>query len=118
MIDIKKNLKSYKYAIKGLKHILLLENNARIHLAATIIVLALSAYFKIETNEWLWIALAITLVWITELLNTAIEKIVDFISPEYHPTAGKIKDLAAAAVLIAAIFALVIGVIIFKKHIF
>jgi len=118
MIDIKKNLKSYKYAIKGLKHLLMLENNARIHLAATLIVLVLSVYFRIEKTEWLWILLAITLVWTTELLNTAIEKIVDFISPEYHPTAGKIKDLAAAAVLIAAIFALATGSIIFKKYIF
>ncbi|MBO9699223.1 MAG: diacylglycerol kinase family protein [Sporocytophaga sp.] len=117
-MDIKKNLKSYNYAIKGLKHLLMLENNARIHLAATLFILALSAYFNIEETEWLWIILAITLVWIAELLNTAIEKIVDFISPEYHPTAGKIKDLAAAAVLIAAIFAIVVGVIIFKKYIF
>ncbi|WP_028981963.1 diacylglycerol kinase family protein [Sporocytophaga myxococcoides] len=118
MINIKKNLKSYKYAIKGLKHLLIFENNARIHLAATLFILILSAYFNIEETEWLWIVLAITIVWITELLNTAIEKIVDFISPEFHPAAGKIKDLSAAAVLIAAIFALIVGVVIFKKYFF
>ncbi len=117
MIDIKRNLKSYKYAVKGLKHLLMFENNARIHLAASVFVLALSAYFRIEKAEWLWIILAITLVWTMELLNTAIEKIVDFISPEFHPAAGKIKDLGAAAVLIAAIFALIVGLIIFSKYI-
>ncbi|GAL82976.1 DeoR family transcriptional regulator [Sporocytophaga myxococcoides] len=118
MIDINKNLKSYKYAVKGLKHLLVFENNARIHLAATVLVLALSAYFRIEKTEWLWILLAITLVWTMELINTAIEKIVDFLSPEFHPAAGKIKDLAAAAVLIAAIFALIVGVIIFQEYMF
>ncbi len=118
MIDIKKNLKSYKYALNGLKHLLRLENNARIHLAATFLILALSAYFRIETTEWLWVILSISLVWMTELLNTAIEKIVDFISPEFHPEAGKIKDLAAAAVLVAALFSIIVGVIIFQKYIF
>jgi diacylglycerol kinase len=118
MIDIKKNLKSYKYALNGLKHLLRLENNARIHLTATVLILALSAYFRIESTEWLWVILAITSVWTTELLNTAIEKIVDFISPEFHPAAGQIKDLAAAAVLIAAIFAIIVGMIIFPKYIF
>jgi diacylglycerol kinase len=62
--------------------------------------------------------LAIALVWTTEAINTAIEKIVDFISPDFHPKAGEIKDLAAGAVLIASLFALITGLIIFVPKLF
>lgn len=118
MIDIRKNLKSYTYALKGIRHLLVLENNARIHLAATLVILGLSVYFQIEKTEWLWIVLAVSMVWITELLNTAVEKIVDFVSPDFHPAAGTIKDLSAGAVLVAAVFAIIVGGVIFQQYIF
>ena len=70
-------------------------------------------YFKISISDWCWLALSISIVWITESINTAIEKLVDLVSPEYNVLAGAIKDIAAGAVLIASIFAIAIGVLIF-----
>jgi diacylglycerol kinase (ATP) len=63
--------------------------------------------------EWVAICMAMSLVWITEAFNTALEFLTDLCSPEYHPLAGKAKDVAAAAVLIAALFALATGLIVF-----
>lgn len=89
------------------------ENNARIHLLASIVVILTGIYVELSAQEWLWIALAIALVWILEAINTAIEALVDLASPDFHPLAGKAKDIAAAAVLIASIFAVIVGIIIF-----
>lgn len=89
------------------------ENNARIHLLASIVVISAGIYVELSAYEWLWIALAIALVWILEAINTAIEALVDLASPDFHPLAGKAKDIAAAAVLIASIFAVIVGIIIF-----
>lgn len=89
------------------------ENNARIHLLASIVVISTGIYVELSAQEWLWIALAIALVWILEAINTAIEALVDLASPDFHPLAGKAKDIAAAAVLIASIFAVIVGIIIF-----
>jgi diacylglycerol kinase len=113
MIKIKKCLNSFRFAIKGIFQFFRYENNARIHLLATILVIVLGILFKLERYEWLWVSLAVSLVWITEIINISIEKLTDLISPDYNPLAGKAKDLAAAAVLIAAVFALIVGMVIF-----
>jgi diacylglycerol kinase len=84
-----------------------------IHLFATIAVLILGWYFKLSAGEWLAIVLSISLVWISEAFNTAIEFLTNLVSPDYNPLAGKTKDVAAAAVLIAAIFAVIVGCIVF-----
>lgn len=89
------------------------EPNFRIHVVATIMVIAAGLYFKLSTTEWLAIIIVIGLVLLTELLNTAIENIADFISPERHEKIKMIKDIAAAAVLISAIVALVVGLVVF-----
>ena len=73
--------------------------------------------FKITTTEWLFVVLAIGIVLTAELLNTAIEMIVDFIAPDFHRKAGKIKDIAAGAVLMAALTSAIIGAIIFTPYI-
>lgn len=114
MFSIKKNIKSFKYAFKGIWYFFKNENNARIHLFASLLVISLGAFLQISINQWSWITLAIGLVWMAEAFNTAIEKIVDFISPEYNKQAGEIKDLAAGAVIFAALVALIIGVLVFK----
>lgn len=77
------------------------------------LVVVLGVYVNLSVAEWLWIAFAIGLVIIVELLNTSIEVLVDLISPQKHPKAGAIKDLAAAAVLVSALVALIIGLFIF-----
>jgi diacylglycerol kinase len=74
--------------------------------------------FKLNKGEWLWISLAIALVLILELINTVIEVLVDFISPQQHPKAGAIKDLASAAVLIGAAFSIVVALFIFLPKLF
>jgi len=81
-------------------------------LAIALIVL-LGLYERLSASEWIWISVAIALVLITELINTAIEVLVDLVSPQQQPKAGAIKDLAAASVLIAALLALVIALFIF-----
>jgi diacylglycerol kinase (ATP) len=110
---ILKSIKSFRFAFKGILAVFKSENNAKIHLIATIFITGLAIYFRLSINEWLWIILSISLVWVTEAVNTAIEKIVNIVSPSYNKTAGEIKDIAAGAVLLAAIFALVTGLCIF-----
>ena len=117
MIDLKKFIKSMGFALKGIATMVKNENNARIHLIATLLVTALGFYFSLTSSEWLWIATAIALVWILEALNTAIEALVDLVSPQFHPLAGKAKDVAAGAVLLGAISAVVVGGIIFLPKI-
>ena len=108
-----KILKSFLFAFKGLAYAFKTQLNFKVHCFFTVVVIILGFYFHLHTKEWLWISLAISLVLILELLNTAIEVLVDLVSPELNPKAGAIKDLAAAAVLVASLFALVIGLIIF-----
>jgi len=111
--SIKKRIKSFGYAFNGLRLLIKEEHNARVHIFATIIVIGLGWFFKISSLEWIVILFAIGFVFVTEILNTAIENISDFISPEKHNDIKKIKDLSAGAVLVASIVALVIGLIVF-----
>lgn len=111
-------LKSFLPAFEGINYLIRNEGNAIIHLIATVIVLILSIMLKISSFEWVLIVLAITLVWFAELINTAFEKLTDIIQPELHPKAKIIKDLTASAVLIAAIFSVIIGLIILGPKIY
>jgi diacylglycerol kinase (ATP) len=110
---MKKFIRGFSYAFKGLRYATATQLNFRVHLVATLIALFMGYALHISTNEWLWIILCIALVLITELLNTAIEFLTDLVSPDYHKLAGHVKDVSAGAVLVAAIFALVTGTIIF-----
>ena len=94
------------------------QRNARIHAVATLLAVAAGAVARISPTEWVLIALAIVCVWAAEALNTSIEFLVDLVSPELHPLAAKAKDVAAGAVLIAAIGSLIIGALVFGPHIF
>jgi diacylglycerol kinase (ATP) len=106
-------LKSFVYAFEGLIWFFRREHNARIHGFALIIVLVLAAILKISKFELLALLLTIALVVVAELINTSIEKIMDHLSPARHPDVKVIKDMAAAAVLVAAIVAAIVGSIIF-----
>jgi diacylglycerol kinase len=110
-------LRSFGYAFRGLKVLLQTQQNARIHAAATLLVVAAGALFRISAVEWALLALAVAAVWTAEALNSAVEFLVDLASPELHPLAAKAKDLAAGAVLAAAIGALVVGVLVFGPHV-
>ncbi len=106
-------MNGFRFAFKGLSYAYKTQINFKIHFFAGILVLLLGLYLKINQNQWLWLSLAVALVLVVELVNTAIEVLVDLVSPGYHIKAGIIKDISAAAVLISAVFALVVGLIIF-----
>ncbi|MES2445585.1 MAG: diacylglycerol kinase family protein [Bacteroidota bacterium] len=110
---MKKLINSFAYAIKGLNYTFRSQLNFKIHCLGALIVIILGFLVDLNSYEWLWIILSIAMVIILELVNTAIEILVDLVSPEYHPKAGTIKDVAAAAVLVGALLALIIGLFIF-----
>jgi len=115
--SIKKRLKSFPHAFNGFKIALKEEHNMRIHLVATLCVLAFGIIFDINKYEWIAIIFAIGFVFTMELINSAIENVADFVSLEKHDTIKKIKDLSAAAVLVSAIVAVFIGLIVFLPKI-
>lgn len=110
-------LKSFSHASAGLVFLIKSEPHARIHFLATIMVLIAAWGLEVSRQDWLWLILAITLVWMSEAINTAIEYLCDVVSPELSQSVKRAKDIAAAAVLIAAITAVVIGVIVFTPYI-
>jgi diacylglycerol kinase (ATP) len=111
--SVRGRLKSFYYAGAGLKQFFRQEHNARIHLAAAIAVSVLAWWLKVSHMEAVALVVVIGLVWVTEILNTCLEKAMDFITREKHPEIKIIKDLAAGAVLIATITAVIVGLFIF-----
>lgn len=111
-IFFKSRARSFKYAFRGYLYVLKTQQNAWIHLGATIITVLVSFWLRISKTDWIAILLVIGIVWIAEFLNTALEVIVDIASPEKHPLAKVGKDVGAAAVLIAAIIAVIVGVLV------
>ena len=111
--SLQKRLKSFKYAFNGLKLLLREEPNARIHFFVTVCVLIAGFVFRISGGEWIAVVLCIGWVIALELLNSAMENMADFVSPEKHETIKKIKDLAAGAVLVGAIASAIVGVVVF-----
>lgn len=107
----------FAHAWNGLWTVFKRERNFRIHLIASIIVVGCGLIVKLTVLEWLFICLTITLVFVTETINSVIEMTVDFISTENHPSAKIIKDMAAGAVLITAVASIVVGLIIFLPKI-
>lgn len=114
----KARLKSFYYAFQGLKLFFQTQHNAWIHAVSAIVVILLGFLFNINTTEWCWLIVAIAMVFITEMLNTAIEFLCDFVSSEIHPQIKKVKDVSAAAVLIASVAAVAIGLILFLPKFF
>ena len=108
--------RSISYAFRGIGILLRTQANARIHAVATLLVVAAGFWFRISRGEWCAVIAVIGLVWTAEGLNTALEAVVDLVSPEQHPLAGRAKDVAAGAVLCAAIAALAIGFLIFGSR--
>lgn len=111
--EYKKLINSFKYAIEGFISSFKTERNMKIHILAMIVVIALAIYLGLNTIEWCIIAIVISLVIGAELFNTAIETVVDMISPERNPKAKLAKDISAAAVLALAIGAFAVGMIVF-----
>lgn len=107
---------SFGHAFRGIWSALRSEVHLRFHALATVVVIGFGLYCQLTRLEWALIALAVAGVWTAELMNTAIEALTDLASPDYHALAGKAKDVAAGAVLLAATGALVIGALVFIPH--
>ncbi|MBI2758757.1 MAG: diacylglycerol kinase family protein [Chloroflexi bacterium] len=109
---ITSRLRSFVHAFHGWAYVLRTQHNAWIHAVITIIVVALGLWLRLSARDWVMLIMAILLVWMAEFLNTAIEAVVDLASPAKHPLAKVGKDVGAAAVLIAALGAVLIGLLI------
>ncbi|GDX11176.1 diacylglycerol kinase [Verrucomicrobiota bacterium] len=108
--------KSFACALRGIAVLLRTQTNARIHLLATVLVVAAGFVFRISRGEWVPLAFAIGIVWIAEAVNTAIEALADRITRENDDAIRRAKDVAAGAVLLAAITAAIIGLLILGPH--
>jgi len=111
--SIKARLRSFKYAFNGFRILVREEHNSWIHLFATFCVLIAGILLRITVFEWIAVAFAIGFVISFEIINSAIENMADFISPERHDSIKKIKDLSAAGVLLSAFTAAIIGILVF-----
>lgn len=107
---------SFRYAARGLWHVIRTEQNLRIHIVAAAVAIGLALYFDISGLEWAVLLLAIGLVVVTEVFNTVAEDFLDIIHPSHHPTVRRIKDALAGGVLVMALVALGVGALIFLPH--
>ncbi|MBR7796995.1 diacylglycerol kinase [Agaribacter marinus] len=114
-LELKDNKKSigFSYAWNGIMHVIKHERNFRLHLVSASLVIVAGFICRLSSFEWMFILLAIGLVLTAELINSAMESMMDYLKPDIHPIAKQIKDMAAGAVLISAITAAGIGLIIF-----
>lgn len=115
MNNMRKFVRSFRFAYEGLLYAFSSQRNMKFHFFAAFVVLLLALFFGLTKLEVLFIMLAITLIIVTELVNTAVEKAVDLAMPEQHPIAKIAKDVAAAAVLVTAVFAVCVGMVVFYE---
>jgi diacylglycerol kinase (ATP) len=115
---IRRRLRSFGYAFQGAKTLLVTQHNAWIHAVATVAVIIAGRVCRVSKGEWALLVCAITLVWLAEAMNTAIESLADEVSEEKRERIGKTKDIAAFAVLVTAVAAVIIGGIVFLPHLF
>lgn len=106
-------LKSFGYAWSGIRSVFKSEANIKIHISIAVLVVLFGVLFNISSTEWIAVVLCIGLVLTSEMFNTALETLVDKVSPGKDPLAGKTKDIAAGAVLISTIISVIVGLIIF-----
>ncbi|AKQ47074.1 DeoR faimly transcriptional regulator [Rufibacter radiotolerans] len=113
---IRRRLNSFGYALQGMASAFRSEENLQWHVLSAVVAVAVGFFLGISRIEWAFIIFAIGLVWTAELFNTALEVLVNLVSPGRHPLAGKVKDIAAGAVLVAAITAALIGALVFFPY--
>ena len=114
--SIAARLKSFTFAFAGIAYMLRTQHNAWLHLVATILVILAGFGLHVSGEDWRWLVAAIVLVWTAEAVNTAFEHLCDVVSPEFHASVQKSKDIAAGAVLICAIGAVIIGFQVFVPY--
>lgn len=111
--SLKTRFGSFKFAFHGLWLLVQNEHNSRIHFLAAIIAIAMGIILKINPTEWSLLIIVIGIVFLTELLNSSLETLADFVNPEWNEKIRNVKDYAAAAVLISAIISIIVGALIF-----
>jgi len=111
--DIRKRLAGFGHAFAGVAFMFRTQFHAWVHLLATLVVVTAGIWLSVSPEQWCLLVLAIGMVWASEAANTAVESLVDLVSPEHHELAGRAKDVAAAAVLFSSIAAAVVGTIVF-----
>ncbi|KGP90501.1 diacylglycerol kinase [Pontibacillus chungwhensis BH030062] len=114
----KKKLIGFSFAFQGVWKVLKTERNFRIHLSVSAIVVLAGLLFDLAAWEWVAVTTIMAMVIILEMINSVIERIMDFLSPEHHPLVGEIKDISAGAVLVAALASVIIACIIFLPKLF
>jgi diacylglycerol kinase len=117
-VDVRRTLYSFRHAGRGLRWAVSSQANLRVHLAAAALVLVLALLFRFSSLEFVALLLCFAIVIAAELFNTTLEVLIDYAWPEHHPMIGRAKDVAAAAVLIAAIGAAAVGLLLFGRHFF
>jgi len=117
-VDVRRTVYSFRHAGRGFIWALSSQANLRVHLAAAAIVLVAAVLLRFSTIEFVGLTLCFAIVIAAELFNTALEVLIDYAWPEHHPMIGRAKDVAAAAVLVAAVGAAIVGVLLFARHIF
>lgn len=108
---------SLRHALRGTWHVLRTEQNAQIHLLATVIVVTLAIAYRIPSEQFAILLLAIGFVLASEILNTVVEDFLDIIHPQHHPAIRRIKDALAGAVLLSALVSLIVGILIFAPYV-
>ncbi len=110
--ELYSRVKSFQYAFHGWWYVIRTQHNAWIHALVSLAVLSLAFWLGLSTNDWAILILAIIMVWIAEFMNTAMEVLIDLYSPDIHPMAKVAKDVSAAAVMLGAVGAIIIGLLI------
>ncbi len=111
--SFQRRIKSFTFAIRGIIRLVKHEHNARIHLVILVLVIVAGLIFKLGPYEWMAVVFASGLVFVSELFNTAIEKLADEVDPKWNERIGQVKDYAAGAVLMSALVAIIIGALVF-----
>lgn len=110
--EVYSRIRSFRYAFDGWWFVVRTQHNAWIHLIFTVAVFALAFWLRLPARDWAVLVLTIMVVWTAEFMNTALEAVVDMTMPEVHPLAKVAKDVAAAAVLLSALSAVLVGLLI------
>lgn len=117
-IDLRRTLYSFRHAGRGFAWAVSSQANLRFHLAAAAVVLVAAVLFKFTALEFVGLVLCFAVVIAVELFNTALEVLIDHAWPERHPMIGRAKDVAAAAVMLAAAGTALVGLLLFARHVF
>jgi diacylglycerol kinase len=111
--SLQKRIKSFPFAFRGIMRLVKYEHNARIHLVALVGVVIAGLVFRIGIVDWMAVVFASGMVFVSELFNTAIEKLADEVDPKWNERIGQVKDYAAGAVLVSALMAIIVGALVF-----